>query len=134
MPANIQQPLIGSHSWALKAILYTHLHGHFVTHDFSALFFPQVLYMGTPVPTKVRLIDSPMIHWLVLCRFADQGIPASELWPHQYLSKPSVKAQNILGQGVLSWDYQTGENAATNGTPDVLRWLNEHGNSILNGI
>lgn len=131
-PSHRQEPLIGSHSWALKTLLYTTLHGHFVTHNLSALFFPQVHYVGTPAPTNEGLIDSPMIHCLVLCRFGDQAI--SELWPHQYLPKPSVKAQEILGQGVLSWNHQTGENAAANGTPDVIRWLAEHGNSILDGI
>jgi hypothetical protein len=74
-----------------------------------------------------------MIHWLVLCRFGDQAVPGS-LWPHQYLPKSSVKAQEILGQGVLSWSRQTGEMAAGNGTPDAVRWLDEHGNNILDGI
>jgi hypothetical protein len=134
LPADVQRPLIGSHVWALKAILYTCLRAHFVTHDFSALLFPQVLYVGTPTPTDRGLIASPMLHWLVLCRFADQNIPTSEVRPNRYLSNPSVSAREILGQGVLSWDYQAGENIAAGGTPDVLRWLGEHGNDILNGI
>ncbi len=134
LPADRQQPMIGSHSWALKTLLYTTLHAHFVTHKLSALFFPQVHYVGRPAPTDRGLIESPMIHWLVLCRLGNGTIPAPDLWPRQYLPMPSVKAREILGQGVLSWDHQTGESAATKETPDVVEWLGEHGNNILDGI
>ena len=100
IPQDRSQALIGSHSWALKTLLHNMLCSYFGNPNLSALFFPQVLYQGTKVRDENRrLIDSPMLHWLVLCRFGDESAPTPEFWPSEYLSKPSVKVQMAHGQG-----------------------------------
>lgn len=134
IPKDKYKPLMGSHSWALKTLLYNTLHSEFTTHSLSALFFPQVHYEGTPVQSDGGLLDSPMLHWLVLCRFGKQPIAAPEFWPHEYLPKTSVRAQLILKQGILMWDCQTGEESSMGGDPDPVRWLCDHGANILNGM
>ena len=44
LPADTHRPLIGSHPWALKAILYTHLQGHFDAYEFGAALPPGSLH------------------------------------------------------------------------------------------
>ncbi len=83
-------PLIGSHAWSLKAFLYNTLRSYFGAPNISALFFPLVKYMGTPVG---RGFPSPMLHWIILCRFGAPEDPTPTFFPHDYLFKViSIKA------------------------------------------
>jgi hypothetical protein len=136
IPGERSQVLLGSHTWALKTLLHNMLRTYFGHPNLSALFFPQVRYEGTKIkiPDKQRLMDSPMLHWLVLCRFGDEAVATPDFWPIEYLSKPSVKVQMAHGQGRLIWESQTGEGAATTARPSVVEWLSQHGAGILNGI
>lgn len=74
--------LIGSHAWSLKAFIYNTLQKYFAAPNISALFFPLVKYAGTPVS---RLIPSPMLHWIVLCRFGPREDAAPTFFPDNYL-------------------------------------------------
>jgi hypothetical protein len=123
-----KERLIGSHSWALKTLLHNMLCGYFYAPHLSALFFPQVLYRGTETRDG---IESPMLHWLVLCRFGDVEAPSPEFWPDEYLSRASVAVRD---EKTLEWAAQTGEECSEEGPPNVVRWLTQHGGGILKGL
>ncbi len=74
--------LLGQHGWALKTFLYNTLRSYFGAPNVSALFFPLVKYMGTPVS---RQIPSPMLHWIILCRFGNREHAAPAFYPDDYL-------------------------------------------------
>jgi hypothetical protein len=131
IPDDRSQMLIGSHSWALKALLHNMLCTYFGNPNLSALFFPQVLYQGRKVRDGSRLIDSPMLHWLVLCRFGDATDATPEFLPEQYLPRPSVTVQS---KGALAWESQTGEEEPNGIPPNVVEWLSQYGGNILESI
>ncbi len=126
-----RRPLIGSHSWALKTLLHTMLRSYFGNPNLSALFFPQVCYQGTRVQAGSGYIDSPMLHWLVLCRFGEIAAPTPEFWPTEFLLKPSVK---VAGRKTLAWEVQTGEEQPEGEPPNAVGWLRTHGGTILDGL
>lgn len=131
IPQDKNTPLLGSHSWALKALLHHILCTYFGNPNFSALFFPPVLYEGTKTQTDNGPIASPMIHLLVLCRFGDDTAATPEFLPEQYLSRPSIKVRT---KKRLVWAPQTGEQNHAGNTPDAVAWLRQYGGGILNGI
>ena len=120
--------VIGSHSWALKALLHNMLCSYFGNPNLSALFFPQVLYQGTRVS---RSVPSPMLHWLVLCRFGDDTAPSPDFWPDQYLARASVA---VRARNALAWTAETGEEISADEPPNVVEWLAQHGRGILTGL
>jgi len=113
-----------SYSWALKTFLFNLLCQNFSNPNFSALFFPLVLYTGTT-------LSSPMLHWLILCRFAPQEAHAPEIFPDPYLTCSSVSVQN---NAQLVWAAQTGENVGSPQPPDSVRWLTDFGGEFLSGL
>lgn len=132
--------LNGSHTWALKAFIFNSLCQFFGNPVLDVLFFPQVLYDGTPVKPRDRygkviegadLIPSPMLHWMVLCRFSNPESPAGSIYPTPYLPKQSVRA---LSSGRLTWETQHGEGELTNDPVNPTVWLSKYGSEILNGI
>lgn len=128
-----QKPLIGSHSWALKTLLHNVLRSYFGNPNLSALFFPQVLYRGTRVRLRngAGFLESPMLHWLVLCRFGDMQSPSPEFWPDEYLSSASVA---VLNEEALTWAVETGEERSHHTTPCAVEWLRQYGHEIVNGL
>lgn len=120
-------PLIGSHSWALKTFLFNLLCTNFTNPNFSALLFPLVLYAGTPIVVRNRTIPSPMIHWFILCRFAEHETEAAEIFPTPYLDCSSVTVK----KGALLWAAQTGETNYRSQPPNPLEWLTISGDSLL---
>ncbi len=135
IPEDRRTRLIGSHSWVLKVLLHNMLCSYFGSPNFSALFFPQVCYRGTRARDEDGgFIDSPMLHWLVLCRFEDVAAPMPGFWPSEYLSKASVKVQMAHGKGRLEWGVQAGEAVSASGTPNPVDWLSQYGANILDGI
>ena len=125
--------VIGSHSWALKTLLHNMLCSYFGNPNLSALFFPQVLYQGTRVhiPGTRQFVVSPMLHWLVLCRFGDETAPSPDFWPDEYLSKASVTVRDRMA---LKWAAETGEDITADNPPDAVHWLSQHGRDILKGL
>ena len=94
----------------------------------SALFFPQVLYQGTRIRDGT---ESPMLHWLVLCRLGDIEAPSPEFWPNEYLSRASVAVRD---EKTLAWAAQTGEECSEESPPNAVEWLSQHGTGILRGL
>jgi hypothetical protein len=135
IPFGSDDPLIGSHSWALKTVVFNYLLSYFNNPCLSALFFPTVLYNGTPVTIPGngarKTLPSPMLHCVVLCRFAEPEQPAADCWPLGYLTRSSV----AVGAGMsLIWSPQTGEVDGDPQAPDSVRWLKAHGAEVLKDL
>jgi len=132
-----RSPLVGTHSWALKTLLFNSLSSYFGNPNISAVFFPQLMYQGTKtrIPRAGGGIDylaSPMLHWLVLCRFGDMETPTASCFPLQYLWSASVEVDGRAN--ALRWAPQTGEVAQGAGLPDSVAWLKRFGGSVLAGL
>ncbi len=95
--------LMGSHAWSIKTLLYTTLCNNFSAPNISALFFPLVKYTGTPISSKV---PSPMLHWIVVCRFGKKEDCAPTFFPRDYLS--SVTSLEVVGDA-LTLNPEPGE-------------------------
>ncbi len=135
IPAEPNRLLIGSHTWALKTVLFNYLLSYFNNPCLSALLFPPVLYNGTPVRIRAdgkdEILQSPMLHWVVLCRFADPEQAAADCSPVQYLARSCVA---VSPEKKLFWSPQTGETDGHPRPPDSLEWLNAHGAQVLQGL
>lgn len=88
--------LMGTHAWSIKAFLYDILVGYFKAPNISAIFFPIIKYVGTPIiryeSTRKGLkrettIQSPMLHWMIFCKFSPQERPSPNFFPQQFLEK-----------------------------------------------
>lgn len=123
--------LMGSHAWALKAHLFNFLCMNFTNPNLSALLFPLVLYEGTPIITTNVHVPSPMIHWVILCRFGDDEGPAPRNFPNPFLPKSSVV---VMPNGALSWKPQAGETNDSSSDPDCIHWLHAFGGELLNDL
>jgi hypothetical protein len=136
IPKERNVSLIGTHTWALKVLFHTMLCRYFGNPNFSALFFPQVSYAGTKVRNgNSGFISSPMLHWVVLCCFAKEAEPLSELVPGGFLKRPSVKVKCSHGMGALHWNSFEGESSSSlPKKPDIVTWLQDHGESFLEGL
>jgi len=128
--------LVGTHSWALKTLIFNCLSAYFGNPNLSALFFPQILYQGTRkrirVRGRTRYLPSPMLHWLVLCRFSDEEAPGPDFWPAAFLTNPSVSVGTR--RGCLEWSPQDGEHHNGNGAPASVGWFRRHGGDISAGL
>ncbi len=126
-PLPAQGPLIGSYLWALKTFLYNLLCQYFVSPNLSAMFFPVVLYQGTRVS---RYVPSPMLHWVILCRFGSVEKETPDLFPNSFLNSCSVRVRS----GELQWKAQTGEHQSRTDSPNPVQWLGDHGQSLLTNL
>ena len=124
--------LMGTHSWVLKALIYDMLCTYFGTPHISALFFPSVLYTGTPiVKADEAPVPSPMIHWMVLGNFADPSEAVPNLSPEDFLQKSSGLVS--LQTQSIAWRAQSGEQPDT-GAIDPLKWLHAYGGDVRPGL
>jgi hypothetical protein len=82
-------PLVGTHTWALKAFLYNTLKTYFAQPNICALFFPLVKYEGTPIVRKEEGVSmtSPMLHWMFLCKFGESENPTPTFHPSRFLEQ-----------------------------------------------
>ena len=118
-------PLIGTHTWALKTFIYDQMRQWFGSPNISSLFFPVVKYDGTPVRVgKQELLQSPMLHMMILCRFGEIQSPTPTAIPRQFLKNTaSVRAHD---DGALAWDPEPGEPSSMAGAPDPAKWFDRH--------
>lgn len=124
-----QGPLVGTHTWAIKAFIYDVLRQYLANPNISATFFPLVRYLGTPVRTRNRRIPSPMLHCMFVCRFEEKQRPSPSYLPENYLA--SVSSVEVTSQGHLGWDPQPGEPQNQTGNPSSSMWLQDHGLCFL---
>ena len=124
--------ILGTHTWALKAFIYDTLRQYLANPNISATFFPIVRYQGTPVRTGKRtVLDSPMLHCMILCRFGEYQTPTPSYLPGEYLT--AVSSVSVSSQGELRWEPQPGEPPTPRGSPSSSLWFQEFGSSFLNG-
>ena len=109
-PVPTHGPLCGTHAWSLKAFLYNTLRGYFTTPNVSALFFPIIKYIGTPISLRGgKLLKSPMLHWMLLCKFGALQNPTPSFYPTDFLSRAislAVEETDIVTQaepGEMTW-------------------------------
>ena len=125
----LQGPVLGTHTWALKAFIHNTLRQYLTNPHISATFFPLVRYLGTPVRTGRGRLQSPMLHCMLLCRFDEQQAPTPSHLPGDYLA--SVSSVAVTAQGDLGWDPQPGEPPSQPGNPSSAMWLQDLGLSVL---
>lgn len=99
----------------------------------SALFFPLVRYRGMPVRVKKKgsLLESPMLHCMLLCRFDEYQSPSPSFLPVDYLA--SVTCVEVRDEATLGWNPQPGEARAPAAAPSSSKWLQDLGLILLNG-
>src|SRR5262249_27905046 len=127
-------PLIGTHTWALKTVVFNYLLSYFNNPCLSSLFLPGVMYNGTPVVVgrgRNKILPSPMLHWVVLCRFAEPNQVAPACWPSGYLGRSCV---SVGVDRRLQWSPQTGEMDGSPLAPNPVAWLKEHGTEVLRDL
>jgi hypothetical protein len=131
-----RKPLIGTHTWALKVAVFNSLYAYFGNPCLSALFFPPVRYKGTRARTtdkngRATFMQSPMLHWLILCRFAEREQPGAICLPHGFLGRSCVAVES--GKSFV-WDPQTGEKDGSPNPPDSVVYMNQFGGPVLQGL
>src|SRR5206468_4168332 len=102
------RPLIGTHAWSLKTFLHDTLRMYFGAPNVSALFFPLVKYVGTPVrlPGGGRL-ESPMLHWIIFCRLGPREQAQPRCFPRGFLTAVVSLQATAVG---LALSPEPGEN------------------------
>ena len=122
--------ILGDYTWSLKTFIHDQMRKWFVTPNVSALFFPVVKYVGTPVQTAPRTtMTSPMLHMMIMCRFADRTVSNPLSLPHKFLD--SVSCVRANDDGTLSWDPEPGEPEHEIGSPDPQAWFLQHCSSLM---
>lgn len=122
--------LVGTCPWALKTFLFDLLSQNFTNPNLSAIFLPVVLYMGTPVKTPEGRIASPMMHWVVLCKFGSDESHGTEILPPSFLPTSSVTVSNKK----LIWKPLIGEARRRLDPPSSVQWLRDYGTEFLRDI
>ncbi len=113
--------LIGTHGWALKAFVYdTIIKSYFPTPHITSLIFPMLKYTGMPVDAET---PSPMLHWMMLCKFEKPELPRPRVYPGNFLEKSSL----MVDHGAISLSGEPGERTDSDTNPlKVLRKYEEH--------
>jgi hypothetical protein len=125
----IVEPFTLGKSWVLKTFIYNLLCQYFVGPHVSALFFPTVKYDGNPIR---KGMPSPMIHFMVLCRFANQEMACPIVLPRAYLTgTTSIKA---LDRTTLLWEAEPFEPVKSGVAQDPEAWFHHNKGSILNDL
>ena len=124
--------VLGTHTWALKAFIHNTLRQYLTNPNISATFFPVVRYHGNPVRTGgSTLLASPMLHFMLMCRFDEYQTSSPSYFPGDYLA--AVSSVTVTAQGNLGWDPQPGEPPTPVGKPSSSAWLQQLIPSFLNG-
>ena len=120
--------VLGSYTWALKAFIHNTLRQYLTNPHISAMFFPLVRYLGTPLRQG---IESPMLHCMVICRFDELQAPYPSYIPGDYLS--CISSVTATDEEMLAWDPQPGEPTTPEGQPSPFTLFQDLGLSFLNG-
>lgn len=113
--------LIGSHAWSLKAFLYNTLRNYFGAPNICALFFPVIKYIGTPVRLDTGdFLESPMLHWMLFCRFEEPERPTPSFYPDHFLSQ--VASLSIKESGIAI-DPEPGEIRSSSQSLSPVKWF-----------
>lgn len=118
-------PLIGTHAWALKAFLCNTLKSYFSIPNISALFFPFVKYHGTPIRIgPKKYLRSPMLHWMILCKFAEDETHTPRFYPENFLE--FAISLSVGQEKSIVPDPEPGELSGSNGNSSSINWLGHY--------
>jgi len=124
-------PIMGTHAWAIKALLYDVLIGDFKGNNIDSLFFPILKYKGTPiVRSGTPPIESPMFHWMLLCKFGSEENPSPRVFPPQFLEK--VNSLSVAGQSI-GRSVELGETSDKTQRADPVKWFQEYESLFITG-
>lgn len=129
-PLPTKGALLGNCPWALKTFLFDLLSQNFTNPNLSAIFLPVVFYLGTPVKTSQGQLESPMMHWVVLCKFGSDESHGTEILPQSFLPTSSVTVSNQK----LIWKPLTGEARIRSDPPNSVQWLCDYGTQFLQDL
>ena len=122
--------ILGNYTWSLKTFIHDQMRKWFATPNVSSLFFPVVKYVGTPVQTGPRMtMSSPMLHMMILCRFADLTWANPLHLPQSFLQTAACVRANE--NGMLAWEPEPGEPISPMGLPDPRDWFLKHCSSLM---
>lgn len=122
--------ILGNHTWSLKTLIHDQMRKWFATPNVSSLFFPVVKYVGTPVQTGPRTtMSSPMLHMMILCRFADLTVANPSHLPPGFLDGFACVRAN--DDGTLAWEPEPGEPRSAVGSPDPTSWFLQNCGSLM---
>lgn len=122
--------LLGSHTWAIKAFIYNCLKSYFGGPHVSALFFPFVRYMGTPKKLRTQNLDSPMLHWMMLCKFEARTNASPVFTPEHFLNKVATVLADITG---FTLQPEPGEANDPDQPISAIEWFKKVENGFFNG-
>lgn len=121
----------GTHAWAIKALLYDVLIGVFKGSNIDSLFFPIIKYRGTPIDALgERPIESPMFHWMLLCKFGSDENPSPRVYPAQFLEK--VNSLSATGSSI-SIAAEAGESLDRKQNINPVNWFRQHESLFVTG-
>lgn len=116
--------IMGTHAWAIKALLYDVLIGDFKGSNIDSLFFPIIKYKGTPIGALgERPIESPMFHWMLLCKFGSDENPSPHVYPPQFLEK--VNSLSVTGS-YIGISVEPGESLDRTQEINPVNWFKQH--------
>ena len=123
--------LMGTHAWAIKALLYDFLVTDFKGHNIDSLLFPILKYRGTPIvkPGEPR-IESPMFHWMLLCKFGSDENPSPRVYPQEFLKE--VNSLSVVGSRIsISIEPEEDLNNAQKIHP--VEWFKQYESAFVSG-
>jgi hypothetical protein len=122
--------LLGNHGWAIKIFLYEFLCNCLYSPNITALFFPTILYNGTPTETTTGTIPSPMMHLMIFCQFANPESATPDIFPNNVLSFANVEIKD----SDFVWQTETPVDIIPGEPPNSRNWLDQHVGNLLNTI
>ena len=122
--------ILGDYSWSLKTLIHDQLRKWFNNPNVSALFFPPMKYLGTPIGFGTGgEVPSPMLHMMVLCRFGERTVSSPLFLPEKFLNDVSSVRAN--GDGTLAWEPEPGEPTDMGGAPNAEAWFVQHREDLI---
>jgi hypothetical protein len=123
--------IMGTHAWAIKALLYDFLMTNFKGHNIDSLFFPILKYMGTPIVALGEPpIESPMFHWMLLCKFGSDENPMPRVYPQQFLKK--VNSLGVVGSSI-SISIEPEEDLNRTQQTHPVKWFQQYESAFVSG-
>jgi hypothetical protein len=121
----------GTHAWAIKALLYDFLIVDFKGSNIDSLFFPILKYQGTPIVALGKpTIQSPMFHWMLLCKFGSEENTVPKVYPSQFLEK--VNSLSVAGSSIgISIEPEENLNRAQKLHP--VEWFKQYESTFVSG-
>jgi len=122
---------MGTLGWAIKAMLYDFLIADFKGFNIDTLFFPILKYKGTPIVAFGKPpIESPMFHWMLLCKFGSDENPSPRVYPQEFLKK--VNSLSVVGSSI-STSIELEEDLNRTQQTHPVKWFQQYESAFVSG-